>query len=150
MIDGVKIKKIETHLDERGYFREILRDDDRILERFGQISMSLTKPGVIKAFHYHKGQDDIFYVVAGNAQLALYDLRKNSKTYKQVYTFNINEAEQNLIFIPRMVAHGYKSLGKKPLLVLYIMSSSYDKKNPDERRISHDDEEIGFDWSKYK
>ena len=150
MIDGVKIKKIETHLDERGYFREILRDDDRILERFGQISMSLTKPGVIKAFHYHKGQDDIFYVVAGNAQLALYDLRKNSKTYKQVYTFNINEAEQNLIFIPRMVAHGYKSLGKKPLLVLYIMSSSYDKKNPDERRISHDDKEIGFDWLKYK
>lgn len=148
MIDGVKIKKIETHADNRGYFREILRDDEKLLH-FGQASISLTKPGVIKAFHWHKYQDDIFYVVGGKAQVVLYDMRKASKTYKQINTFVMSDKDQKLIFIPKKVAHGYKALGKKPLVMLYLMSRSYNKKKPDEQRIPYNDEGIGFNWTKY-
>lgn len=150
MIEGVRIKKIDTSSDERGYFREILRDDDYILKKFGQASISLTKPGVIKAFHWHRSQDDVFYVVSGSALVVLHDLRKNSKTYKKTETFMMNEKDQKLVFIPRKIAHGYKVLGRKPLIMLYIMNHSYNKKNPDEQRIPHDDGNIGFNWSKYK
>ncbi len=148
MIDGVKIKKIETHTDYRGHFREILRDDDNLLH-FGQASISLTKPGIIKAFHWHKYQDDTFYVVSGKAQVVLYDMRKASKTYRQTNTFVMSDKDQKLVFIPKNVAHGYKALGKKPLIMLYLMSRSYNRKKPDEQRIPHDDKEIGFNWAKY-
>ena len=150
MISGLKIKNIKTNKDPRGYFREILRDDDNFLRNFGQASLSLTKPGVIKAFHWHKYQDDVFYVVSGAAQIVLYDIRKNSKTYKQLTTLIMSEKDPKLLFIPRKVAHGYKVLGKKPLLMLYITSNSYNKKKPDEHRIPHDDKNIGFDWNKYR
>ncbi len=32
MIDGVTFKKLETHLDERGFFREIIRVKDDFFE----------------------------------------------------------------------------------------------------------------------
>ena len=150
MINGVKIKKIRTHSDNRGYFREILRRDDKIFKKIAQVSISLTKPGIIKAFHWHKNQDDVFYVLSGKALVILHDLRKKSKTYKQASTFLIDEKDQKLLFIPRKVAHGYKVLGKKPLILLYIMSNSYKRNKPDEQRIPYDSKEIRFDWSKYK
>ena len=150
MIGGVKIKKLVTHSDDRGYFREILRDDDKLLHHFGQASISFTKPGVTKAFHWHKHQDDLFYVLSGNALIVLYDIRKNSRTYKQLMTFKMSEKEPNLLFIPKRVVHGYKVLGKKPLLMLYFMSRSYNKKKPDEQRIPFDDKKIGFKWARYK
>lgn len=150
MIEGVKIKKLKTHRDERGYFREILRDDCDYLRHFGQASISLTNPGLIKAFHWHQNQDDLFYVVSGNALVVLYDIRKNSKTFKQVTTFKMGDNDQKLLFIPKKVAHGYKVLGKTPLVILYFMSRSYNKKKPDEQRIPFDDKKVGFNWEKYK
>lgn len=150
MIQDIKIKKLATHSDGRGYLREILRDDDNYLGHFGQASVSLTKPGIIKAFHWHKYQDDLFYVISGNAQVVLYDLRKNSKTFKQIMTFEMSDKDPKLLFIPKKVAHGYKVLGKNPLIMLYFMSRSYNPKKPDEQRIPFDDKKIGFNWEKYK
>ena len=150
MIEGVKIKKLTTHSDGRGYFREILRDNDNCLNHFGQASVSLTKPGIIKAFHWHKYQDDLFYVISGNAQIVLYDIRKNSKTFKQIITFKMSYKEPKLLFIPKKVAHGYKALGKNHLVMLYFMSRSYNPEKPDEQRIAFDNKEIGFNWRKYK
>ena len=150
MIRGVKIKKLETHKDKRGFFREILRDDDNLLRNFGQSSISLTSPGIIKAFHWHKNQDDLFYVLSGDALVVLYDIRKNSKTFKSIITLKMSDKDPKLLFIPKKIAHGYKALGKKPMIMLYFMSRSYNKKNPDEQRIPFDDKSIGFNWEKYK
>jgi len=149
MIDGIKIKRIASHADGRGYFREILREKNKLLKHFGQASVSLTKPGVIKAFHWHKKQDDLFYVVSGKALVVLYDKRKNSKTFGKIMPLEMNENEPKLLFIPKGVAHGYKVLGNKPLTMLYIMDKQYNSKNPDESRMDYDDPKIGFDWDKY-
>ena len=150
MIQGIIKKMLVTHSDSRGYFMEILKDDDKLLRHFGQVSISLTKPGVIKAFHWHRHQDDLFYVIQGTTQVVLYDLRTNSRTFKQIMTFRMSDKNPNIVFIPKKVAHGYKVLGKKPLIMLYIMNKSYNNKKPDEQRIPFDDKEIGFNWSRYK
>ena len=150
MIEGVKIKKLKTHSDKRGYFREILRDNEGYLKHFGQASVSLTKPGIIKAFHWHKHQDDIFYVISGKAQIVLYDIRKNSKTFNQRNIFKMSDKNPKVLFIPKKVAHGYKALGKRPLIMLYIMSRAYNASNPDEYRIPFDDKMVGFNWNRYK
>ena len=43
-IDDVKIKPLVRHCDERGYFMEVLRDEDNLLERFGQSSYTISYP----------------------------------------------------------------------------------------------------------
>ncbi|MBI2464358.1 dTDP-4-dehydrorhamnose 3,5-epimerase family protein [Candidatus Peregrinibacteria bacterium] len=147
MLENVKIKKIINHPDERGYFREILRDDDHLMSRFGQTSVTMSHPGVIKAFHWHKKQDDLWYIAQGEALVGLYDMRKNSSTFGQSQRIHVTENNPMLIFIPIGVAHGYKVLGEKPLLLFYHTTMSYDAKNPDEGRMPHDDPEIHFNWN---
>jgi len=146
MIRGVKIKELVTHCDDRGYFREILRDDDNLLKKFGQTSVTETYPGVIKAFHWHKKQDDLWYVARGMAQIVLHDLRKDSKTYKQTQIIYAGEENPVLILIPSGVAHGYMVIGNKPVLLFYHTTEQYNKDLPDEERLPFDDPAINFDW----
>ncbi len=147
IIHDVVIKALVTHSDDRGYFREILRDDDNLLRRFGQTSITKTYPGVIKAFHLHQDQDDLWYVADGMARVVLYDRRPDSPTYKQTQVIFAGEDNPVLILIPTGVAHGYQVVGNKPVLLFYHVTKCYDPAVPDEQRIAFDDPEIGFDWS---
>jgi dTDP-4-dehydrorhamnose 3,5-epimerase len=146
-IQGVKIKKLVKHCDDRGFFAEILRDDDKLLKRFGQTSYTETHPGVIKAFHYHKKQDDLWFVASGMAQVVLHDLRAKSKTYGMTQVIYAGSDNPCLITIPKGVAHGYKVLGHKPVCLFYHTTMSYKAKDPDEYRIPYNSKEINFDWS---
>ena len=147
MIDGVQVKKLIRHVDDRGYFMEILRDDDELLKRFGQASLSLTYPGVIKAFHYHKKQEDLWFFPKGNAQVVLYDIREDSPTKGQTDIYYMGENNPIILLIPVGVAHGYRVLGNEPAIITYFTTESYDRAYPDEYRIAWDDPEIGFDWT---
>jgi dTDP-4-dehydrorhamnose 3,5-epimerase len=146
-IHDVVIKPLVTHSDDRGYFREILRDDDNLLRRFGQTAMTKTYPGVIKAFHWHQDQDDLWYVMDGMARVVLYDRRPDSPTCGQTQVIYAGHDNPVLIFIPTGLAHGYQVLGNEPVILFYHVTKSYDPKSPDEMRSPFDDPEIGFDWS---
>ena len=53
MIEGVKIKKLKVIPDERGRLMEMLRSDDDLFIKFGQVYMTTAYPGVVKGWHYH-------------------------------------------------------------------------------------------------
>jgi dTDP-4-dehydrorhamnose 3,5-epimerase len=109
--------------------------------------MTLSYPGIIKAFHYHKKQDDLWFIARGMAQVVLYDMRKDSPTYNETQVIYTGELKQMLILIPMGVAHGYKVIGTEPVILFYHTTNSYDNTEPDEERIPYDDPAIGFDWS---
>lgn len=146
-IHDVVVKKLLTHSDDRGYFREILREDDKLLRRFGQTSITKTYPGVIKAFHWHRNQDDVWYVADGMVRIVLYDIRPDSPTHRQTQVVFAGEDNPVAILIPAGVAHGYQVLGTKPAVLFYHVTHSYNPADPDEERIPWDDPGIGFDWS---
>jgi dTDP-4-dehydrorhamnose 3,5-epimerase len=146
MIDGVYIKRLVRHCDERGFFMEVLRDDDDLLGRFGQTSYTMSYPGIIKAFHWHRRQDDLWFVATGSALVVLHDLRESSPTHGVTQSLVSGEQDPSLIVIPAGVAHGYKVLGDRPLGLFYHTTESYDGTDPDEERIPYDDPAIGFDW----
>lgn len=145
-IEGVKWRKLVKHCDDRGTFMEVVRDDDNWLERFGQLSASMTYPGVIKAFHYHEHQDDIWYFPYGNVQVVLHDLREDSPTYRVTEVYYMGEENPSVLLIPKKVAHGYRVLGNQPAMIVYLTTKSYQKEKPDEFRIPYNDPKIGFDW----
>ena len=145
MINDVTIKKLQTHTDERGFFREIVREtDDFFAEGFGQLSNSLMFDGVIKAWHYHKIQTDWWYVCSGVLRVGLCDMREDSTTYKQTMDFLMGDLQPaQVIKIPPGVAHGCKSV-QGPVNLLYVTSHTYDP--DDECRIAYNDPDIDFDW----
>lgn len=150
-IEGVTVKQLVRHPDDRGFFQEILRDDDNLLRRFGQASLSMSYPGVIKAFHYHERQDDLWFFPVGSAEVVLHDLRSDSPSYGVTQVLYAGEDYPVLIVIPVGVAHGYRVLGSKPLMIVYFTTESYRPESPDEQRLDWNDPQIGFDWdTKYR
>ena len=146
-IDGAVIKPLVRHCDERGYLLEVARDDDGLLERFGQSTFTLTYPGVIKAFHWHRRQHDLWFVAQGEARVVLHDLREESTTHRRTQVIFAGEHQPLAILIPPGVAHGYQVLGNRPVGLFYHTTYSYDPSSPDEERIPYDDPSIAFDWS---
>ena len=146
MIDGVELKPLVTHADERGFFREIARSTEEIVrEGWAQVSHSLMHPGVAKAWHLHPTQVDWWYVPVGDLKVALYDTRDGSSTRGELVELFLGEHyAAQLLKIPAGVAHGCRAIGGTAHLI-YLTSSTY---NPDEeQRIAHDDPAIGYDWT---
>lgn len=144
-IDGVVARELVTHLDGRGFFREIIRaTDDSFAEGFGQWSHSLMYQGVIKAWHIHQKQVDWWYVASGVLKVVLYDKRPDSPTSRVLMELLMGEGQTpQVLRIPPGVAHGCKCVSG-PANLFYITSNTYDPS--DEGRIAHDDPDIGYDW----
>jgi dTDP-4-dehydrorhamnose 3,5-epimerase len=145
MISQVSVKKLVRHPDERGYFEEIIRQtDDFFKEGFGQLSHSYMMKGVVKAWHVHKKQIDWWFCTTGKIKAVLYDVRRDSKTYKELNEFFLGDEPDNIVLkIPAGVAHGMKVLDG-PCHFVYVTSSVY---SPDEEgRIPYLDPVIGYDW----
>jgi dTDP-4-dehydrorhamnose 3,5-epimerase len=146
-IKGVKYKKLVRFSDDRGFFSEVIRDDEGFVKKFGQLSVSKTNPGVIKAFHYHERQDDIWFFPKGNARVVLYDAREDSPTKGVTEQYFMGEDNPGSLYIPIGVAHGYQVLGNEPVIITYLTTESYDPRNPDEKRFDWNDKNINFDWT---
>jgi dTDP-4-dehydrorhamnose 3,5-epimerase len=148
LIEGVKIKILKYIPDERGKLLEILRSDDEIFEKFGQVYISTAYPGVIKAWHSHKFQDDNLTCIKGMAKIVLCDLRKGSPTYKKINEFFAGEYNPVLIHIPRLVWHGFKCISEEECIVLNIPTNVYNYESPDELRLPFNTEEIPYNWER--
>ncbi len=143
MINGVKIKILQTHIDARGFFRELIRSEDDIFsEGFGQLSHSLVRQGVVKAWHAHKIQTQWNYVVSGLIKVVLFDLREESSTYKEFIEFLAGEKQPAQVYcFPAGVLHGYKCI-KGPMNIIYVTSGTYDVN--EEIRIPQDSRDINY------
>lgn len=129
MIDGVKIINIKSNVDNRGYFREIFRPDEiGRTKSIKQISHSFIKKGVIKAWHVHKKQHQWNYLLKGRIKVSLFDLRKKSKTFKKIHSFElIGDKSKIAYFFPPGIAHGYITKNSENHMI-YGTSGYYDIK----------------------
>jgi len=159
MLPGIKVSEITKHLDERGSFSEIFRQDwpnfietdDKIL----QANLSYSHPGIIRAWHKHlRGQVDYFITIKGTIKICAYDDKEDSATRGQLDEIISTGDKLQCVRIPGFYYHGYKVMGKEPALLVYLTTRLYDYKNPDEPRIAWDDPSVidpqtkkPYDWN---
>jgi dTDP-4-dehydrorhamnose 3,5-epimerase len=148
MIDGVKIKQLKVIPDERGRLMEILREDDEIFMRFGQVYLTTGYPGVVKAWHYHKVQNDHFCVVIGMMKVVLYDARDGSPTRGEVNEFFLGEHRPIVLRIPPLVYHGFKTISTEEALLINVSTQVYRNDGPDEFRVHPHENDIPYDWAR--
>jgi dTDP-4-dehydrorhamnose 3,5-epimerase len=134
--------------DDRGYFLEVLRVGEGPAAGFPpattQMSAALSYPGTIKAFHYHLRQTDLWVPAQGMFQIALVDLRPESKTFGRKNTLYAGVLRPWRLLIPPGVGHGYKVIGESSGMLVYVTDQFY---NPeDEGRIAYNEPRIGYDW----
>jgi len=148
MIEGVKIKKLKVIPDERGRLMEMLRADDELFIKFGQIYLTTAYPGVVKGWHYHKKQTDNMVVVKGMMKVVLYDNKEGSSTKGEVNEFFMGIHNPLLLQIPPLVFHGFKCISEEEAMVINCPTATYNYEDPDEFRVDPLKNDIPYDWRK--
>jgi dTDP-4-dehydrorhamnose 3,5-epimerase len=148
MIEGIVVKRLQVHPDQRGRLMEILRCDDEVFQKFGQVYMTTVYPGVVKAWHYHKVQEDNFAVLAGMVQVALYDPREDSPTKGEVNVVHAGIHNPVLVHVPPFVYHGFKNVGTEEAIVVNCPTEPYRREQPDEYRVDPHENDIPHDWGR--
>lgn len=125
----------DHHDDARGSFRETWRASSLPFDfRPVQENFSESQPGVLRGLHFHLKQVDLWRVVSGTARIVLLDVRGGS--LGSINSLRIEANQECSILIPRGVAHGFLSVGQKPLILRYLVDNYYDGKD-----------EHGIHWS---
>ena len=148
LIDGVHVKKLSMMADERGRLMEILRSDDGLLEKFGQVYITTAYPEVVKAWHFHRKQTDHFCCVRGMMKLALYDAREGSPTKGLVNEFFLGDYSPLLVQIPPGVYHGFKTISEIEAIVVNTVTEAYNAADPDEFRADPHTSDIPYEWAR--
>lgn len=148
MIDGVKVKPLKVIPDERGRLMEMLRADDEMFEKFGQVYVTTTYPGVVKAWHKHMKQADNMACVVGMIKVVLFDGRDGSKTFREINEIYAGVHNPVLIHIPSGVYHGWKCVSLEEAVIVNAPTEAFDRAHPDEQRLDPHGDDIPYDWDR--
>ena len=119
-ISGVKLFSIKSYEDNRGVFSEVYQtklDHPEFKIEYVQENESISNFGVFRGMHLQKGnhsQSKLIRVVKGKVIDVICDLRKSSPTFKKVIFIELNPNQ--LLFIPKGLAHGFLSLEEGAIL----------------------------------
>ena len=158
-MEGIKVFELNRIVDERGSFTEIMRNDWTELfgdEKIQQSNLSISYPGMIRAWHRHaRGQIDYYVVIKGTVKICVYDNDKNSKTFGNLTEIISSDQKLQVVRVPGHYWHGIKTLGNETSMLVYFINNLYDYENPDEERSPWNNSEIidpqtklSFDWNK--
>lgn len=125
-IEGVEVVELTRHADDGGSMTELARltgAEPQALAGFTvrQVNYSEIEPGVIKAFHLHARQTDVWYVPPSDRVLVvLIDVRKGSGTEGARRRLMLGSGSSRLLRIPPGVAHGARNLGLATARIVYF------------------------------
>lgn len=109
------------HVDERGSFTEILKSANR-----GQVSINISKPGIMKGNHWHHTKNEKFVVVSGKALL---QFRKHGS--EQIIEYHVSGDKLQVVDIPTGYTHTIINEGNTDLVTLMWCNECFNPGKPD-------------------
>ena len=150
-IEGLLIIKPKVFADARGYFFESYNADvfknNGITANFLQDNQSLSQAGVLRGLHFQAPPHDqgkLVRVITGAVLDVAVDIRKNSETYGQHVTIELNEEDKTMFYIPPGFAHGFLTL-RDNTIFSYKCTNVYHK--PSEGCILWNDSDLNIHWN---
>lgn len=159
MLPGVRTLDVKRLPDERGFFAEGMRSDwADFLEgdQIHQVNISMSYPGMIRAWHRHaRGQVDYFVVLRGAMKICAYDDIADSPTRGELNEIIASSERLQAVRIPGRFWHGTKTISPDSSLTMYMVNRLYDYKTPDEERRPWNDPTVvdgrtrsTYDWNR--
>ena len=148
-IEGVLLIKPQVVGDARGYFVETWQKERYeaagINLPFVQDNHSKSTKGILRGLHFQKQhpQGKLVMVSLGEVFDVAVDIRKGSPTFGKWFGAILNQENQNQLWIPPGMAHGFVVLSD----VAHFHYKCTDFYHPgDEGSIRWNDPTIGIDW----
>ncbi|MHC1733029.1 MAG: NAD-dependent epimerase/dehydratase family protein [Bacteroidales bacterium] len=122
-MDHVKVfpYNLIVNTDERGSFVETVK-----LHSGGQVSFSITKPGVVRGNHFHTRKAERFVVIKGKA---LIQLRRMGTD--RILNFELDSTVPAYVDMPVWHTHNITNIGSDDLYTIFWISEFFDPANPD-------------------
>ncbi|MCB9886866.1 MAG: dTDP-4-dehydrorhamnose 3,5-epimerase family protein [Planctomycetes bacterium] len=130
-IDGVQLVELRRFNDDGGAITELGRLAAGMHAQLPgfevkQVNYSEMEPGVVKAFHMHHRQTDVWYVPpCDKLLLVLHDCRAGSKTEGATMRFVLGDGKDRLVRIPPGVAHGAANIGRATGRIIYMVDVQF-------------------------
>lgn len=138
LAQGLFLLEKKTITDERGFFQRVFCPEE--LKSFWgerkicQVNRSVTKnPGAFRGFHFQKppySEMKFVQCLNGAVMDIVIDLREGSKTFLQIFSFELSSENNLCAVIPEGFAHGFQVL-KPDSELLYFHSAPYMKDHED-------------------
>ena len=149
-IEGPLVIQPRIFNDARGYFYESYNENAfknaGINLNFVQDNQSLSQKGALRGLHFQAPpfeQGKLVRVIAGSVIDVIVDIRKNSPTYGQHFSIELNEENKTMFWIPPGFAHGFETLEDNTIF-LYKCTNLYDKAS--EGGLNFNDPVLGIKW----
>ena len=92
--------------DDRGTIIQLVHDN------WKQVNYITTKAGVVRGEHYHKNNEEAFYVISGEFELELVDINTNEKENHIIKA-------GNFFIIKRKLSHSFSFTKDTTLISMY-------------------------------
>lgn len=149
-IEDLVILEPKIYHDDRGYFFEAytlgalkeLNNDFKVLQE----NVSYSHRGVVRGLHFQDNphtQAKLIRINQGNILDVVVDLRKDSKTFKKVFSIELSSAKGQMLFVPKGFAHGFSALSEN-CQISYSCDNYYNTVS--ENGIHPLDSELAIDW----
>ena len=113
--------ELTKNSDNRGSFTELIK-----FESEGQVSFSITKPGITRGNHFHTRKIERFIVISGSATI---ELRKIGT--KEKIKFLLDGKNPSFVDMPIWYTHNITNVGSEDLLTIFWINESYNDNDPD-------------------
>lgn len=112
---------LKMNVDPRGSFTEFIRTPDR-----GQVSISISKPGITKGEHWHHTKNEKFLVVKGQGRI---QFRKIDDT--KIIDYHVSGEKLEVVDIPTGYTHNIINEGKDEMITVMWASEAFNPDKPD-------------------
>lgn len=140
-IPGIVVRPLERHEDARGWLTELFRQDELPVGFAPAMAyLSVTRPGVARGPHEHRGQTDGFAFLDGTYELYLWENRPGMGEGSAVLT--LGRDRPALVLVPPGVVHAYRNVGGSDAFVLNFPDRLYAGPGRSEQvdEIRHEDD----------
>ena len=112
---------LKKHTDNRGSFVETVK-----LNSGGQVSFSITVPGIKRGDHFHTQKAERFAVVNGKAKIEIRQIGTREKR-----TFFLNGDHPSFVDMPIWHTHNITNIGDEELYTIFWTNEIFNRDDPD-------------------
>jgi len=127
VVEGVQVRRLTKHQDDRGWLTEIFRSDElhpHIMPVMSYLSETLS--GATRGPHEHVAQTDYFcFLGPSTFRLVLWDNRPTSATYWYRQELVVGEEDPCMVIVPEGIVHAYRNVGNNPGWVINCPNRLY-------------------------
>jgi len=113
--------QLKKNIDDRGSFTEFVKTPDR-----GQVSVNISKPGIIKGNHWHHSKNEKFLVVAGDGVIRFRKINE-----QEVIEYQVSGNDLVVVDIPPGYTHNIENTGKTDMITIMWANELFDPEHPD-------------------